>query len=469
MTPRAPDRAVASFDSATGMLRAISRALRGEAFPHLGQGAAQALPVRLSALLPTGLRRQAYARLGGTEGVPPKHLGDVDMETVAEWIVDHYERRPYPGVVIGSSNGAAVHLCTATGMPFLPQTLLMPVAWSGNDPDRPADAMEFGRRVAPPYLERNPDVELHHMHDGNQDRLMVSRMTYFRVKWTALPRAYLRFLTECLEPGAPVVVLADETTWPVTRVDDRHVFQTGACGGLTADEYINGSTRVARYLREQGSRYSGFVAPHPDGVSAEAEWGLDTRLAEDVRRWAGAADRAVATIRTPSPQALAAPTARLMRERIRSAGADGDRLLVESFVMLDPVQARRTGSVPYWSYFPVDESLRMCAEFVERAALAGDPYRDVDILLFPHGVASVGATPPSAWATELADRMSGRVRFVAGTPQRWPAHFDALGRYGLALRRLPSQPQSTSPLPVGEMLNALSDDLVRVEPATIPA
>src|SRR5690606_1798691 len=203
-------------------------ALRGRSFPHLGRGKMRAFPTRYSMLLPESMRRRAYGVFGGMEGIKADRLGDVDMERAAEWVVGHYDAGPYPGVVIGSSNGSLVHLCAETGMPFLPQTVLVPVHWDGNDPDRPDEALRFGEQVAGPLLEANPDTVLHHMHDGNQDRLMISHMTYFRLKWRALPAAYRRFLEERLEPGAPIVFLADDSTWPTTRVGERHVFQTGA-------------------------------------------------------------------------------------------------------------------------------------------------------------------------------------------------------------------------------------------------
>ncbi|MPY81087.1 MAG: hypothetical protein GEV04_22185 [Actinophytocola sp.] len=463
----APDHAVASFDSASAMLRATARGIRGESFDHLGRGPVRALPVKLSAALPGLARRRGFAVAGGTEGVPPRRLGAVDMEDVAAWVVRHYDRDQYPGVLIGPPNGAAVHLCAATGMPFLAQTFLVPVQWSDNDPDHPADAMEFGGRVAGPLLDRNPDVMLHHMHDGNQDRLMVSRMTYFRLKWTALPHAYQRFLAERLAPDAPVVLLADESAWPTTRVGDRHVFQTGARGGLSPEEYVHGSARLAEFLHAQGSRHRRFQAPSPDGVSPEAEWGYDARIGADVRSVATETSHPVVTVRIQSPESLSEPTARLIRQRARDAGGDGDRLVVESFIMLDAARAERSGSVPYWSFFPVQDSLRGCTSFVERAAAAGDPYRDVDVLLFPHGVASVGATPPRSWAQRLRDHVSGTVRFVSGTAERWPAHIDTLGRYGRALRQLPSQPRPSSPLPVDEMRRGLSGDAVGVHPPVL--
>jgi hypothetical protein len=446
-----PSRAVAAFDSATAMLRATANALRGKDFPHVGQSSPRAFPVRMSGLLPVGPRRTAYAVVGAAEGVRPEQLAAIDMSEIASWVAEEYPSRPYPAVVLGSSNGALVHLCAAMGVPWLPQTVLVPVRWGDNDPDDPAAALRFGASVAGPMLERNPDVVLHHMHDGNQDRLMVSWMTYFRLKYASLPVAYARFLESCLAPGAPVIVLDDRSSWPITQVAERHVFQTGAQGGIDAEEYLYGSMRVADFLHAQGSPRRRFVAPDPDGRAAEAEWGLDPSLAPAVARWASRTGHPFVRVRIPSPQSLSAPVASLLRSRLSAAGVPGDRLLVSSFIMLDPVQAERTGSVPYWTFFGVEPARRGALRFV---ASADVPYRDADVLVFPHGVESAGIAQPSAWG-ELGQYLTGRVRLLGGTAERWPAHFDTLARYGPALRALPTL--VPSPLPPLDVRSALTN------------
>ncbi len=95
----------------------------------------------------------------------------------------------YPAVLVGASNGALVHLAAAAGVPWLPQTLLVPVRRPGADPHAPEAALEFGLRFAPALLAANPHVALHQMHDANQDELMVSEMPYFRIKHLRLPPA----------------------------------------------------------------------------------------------------------------------------------------------------------------------------------------------------------------------------------------------------------------------------------------
>src|SRR3954463_12513586 len=94
----APEKAVASFDSASAFLRALARALDGRDFPYLGQSRWKALPVRASALLPPPLRCRAYALASGREGVAVDRLGDIDLDVVADWVTQTYPDRRYPAV-----------------------------------------------------------------------------------------------------------------------------------------------------------------------------------------------------------------------------------------------------------------------------------------------------------------------------------------------------------------------------------
>jgi hypothetical protein len=145
-------------------------ALNGQPFPHLGGSALAGLAVRAASQLPWALLRGVYTRIGASEGISPKRLGDVNLAAVAESFANPYPRRRYPAILLGSSNGALTHLSAAMQVPWLPDTVLVPVARVG-DADRPDQPMEFGHSVASALLDRNPDIVLHHMHDQLQRRL----------------------------------------------------------------------------------------------------------------------------------------------------------------------------------------------------------------------------------------------------------------------------------------------------------
>ncbi|MDP9435058.1 MAG: hypothetical protein M3P93_07645 [Actinomycetota bacterium] len=440
------DRAVADFDSASAMLRATAAALHGRTLPRLGKGRLTGTAVRASAALPLPLRRAAYARVSGAEAVPGDRLGDLDAEAVAAWTVELYPQRRYPAVALGSSNGAAVHLWAALGVPWLPQTWLLPVR-ARTPLDDPRRALEVGERLAAPLLAAAPDLALHHMHDPNHDRLTLQRMAYFRVKRRRLGAANTRFLQDCLAPGGTVVVVDDRSRWPVTRLGDRHVFQFGAQGGATVEEYFSGGPRVAAFLREQGVDRARWDPPEPDDEAAEAEWGLDATLLQDVRRWAAEHGHPVRRIVLDAPEDLSPAVADLHRRWYQQRGLPAERLLVESFVLLDPVAALRSGSVPFWTLFAVQPSVQRLAAYLDATA----PYDEVLGLLFPHGTASIGVAPPAHWELALG-RARRRGQLLSVDPSRFPADFGHLARYSSALERLgpirslPEEPLSLSEL-----------------------
>jgi hypothetical protein len=427
-----PRDVVALFDSATVLHGALTAALRGEPFPHLGNGPVAAAAVRVGGRLPWALVRRVYTRVGASEGVDPDRLGDVDLGAVASWLADGYPRRRYPAVLVGASNGALAHLAAAAQVPWLPGTVLVPVARTG-DPRRPVDALRFGERVAPRLLDRNPDVVLHHMHDPEQDELMVARMTYFRTKWRTLPEAYARFLTG-LAPGAPVVLVDDGSTWPVVRVGDRHVFQTGAQGGV----------EPAGYLRRPHT-------PRPDGEAPEAEWGAEPGFGTAVAAWCAAHGHPLVRLRYTGPQAAAHAVAVVLRDWYRERDEPGDRLLVPSFVLGDPWRTIGAAAVPFWTFFAVQPALRALEAHLARVP----PYRAVDVLLFQHGVCSEGIARPDEWLA-AARRHGAEARLLAVDPRRFPHDVASLGRYGRALAALPRATRPWSPLRVDRALDGLA-------------
>jgi hypothetical protein len=428
------DDAVASFDSASAFLLALARALRGQDFPHLGQPRWKAVPVRASALLPRGLRCRAYAIASGREGNPAERLGDIDLDEVAAWVARTYPDRRYPAVMLGSSNGALTHLAAACGIPWLPQTLLVPVRRRGADPDDMPAALEFGVRHGPTLLKHNPRVALHHMQDANQDPLSSSQMAYFRVKWTELPPAYEAFLDRRLEPGAPLVVVRDTSTWPVTRIGPRHVFQVGAQGGMDADEYLAGPD-----------------VPRPDDVAAEAEWGFAEPLLEPLRGWARRTGHPVVELSYGHPQNPAAAVADTVRDWTRRRGGAAGRLLVSSFVVHDPWRTIATGSVPFWTFFPVEHAARALDSYLDRTS-----YEDVDILLFSHGALSRGLADAHTWQ-RIAGRAHRRGRLLGVDSDQFPADFAVFARYASALRSLPDSGAPFSPMSLGDALKGLRD------------
>ncbi len=153
--------------------------------------------------------------------------------------------------------------------------------------------MKWGMEHARELLDANPELQLHHMHDPNQDRLSIAGMTYFRMKRLRLGETYERFLKNSLPSGGTIFLVECQRTWPTTQVGERHIFQFGALGGATPEEFFHGSERVAEYLERYQSYRRQWDPPVPNGERPEAEWGFEPALRDDVTLSASPASKAI--------------------------------------------------------------------------------------------------------------------------------------------------------------------------------
>jgi hypothetical protein len=445
-----PAKYVANFDSEAAMLRALGNYLRGEDYPMTGSMPRSVEPLMKALVavvnaLPRRVREEVYTWSGRSEAVPPKKLDQVRAEDISQWVVSHYPRRRYPAAVIGSSNGALVHLCAALGIPWLPQTFLIPVRRNMN-PDEPVQEFEWGRGPARSLLAANPELQLHHMFDPNQDRLMARRMAYFRAKRLRLGEAYERFLEENLSEDATLFVAECTLKWPTSRVGERHVFQFGALGGATPEEFLRGSERVEDYLARYRSHRRRWDTPGPDGERPEAEWGFEPILREDVERFAREKGYRVRRIIFEKPEDPSPLVADLYRRWHQERGLPTDQLLVESFILIEPWWALRTGLVPFWMVFNMEPS----AEALERYLDSTAPYDYVNLMLFSHGVDSVGLAPIERWRTILR-RARKRSSFVGVDERKFPRDFATFVRYHADLKKIPTRYPMPGSLPLARL------------------
>jgi len=439
---------IANFDSATAMLRATARYLRGKDFPVLGVMPEALLPVlRLVGAgvnaLPRRLREKVYIYGGWGEAIRPEDLGTVSAGRVARWMVSEYPKRRYPAVAVGSSSGALTHLYAALGIPWLPQTFLVPVRHPGIPVDEPRASLEWGREHAPALLRANPDLALHHMHDPSQDRLMSQRMAYFRVKKLRLGETYERFMEESLAPGGTIFLIECRRAWPTTRVDERHVFQFGALGGATEEEFLRGSRRVEDYLERYGSYRRRWDPPEPDGESPEAEWGFERVLGEDVERFARERGYRLRRVVFEEPEHPSPLVADLYRRWYAERGIPANRLLVESFAVMEPYRALRTGSVPFWMKFNTEPCLERVEEYLDGA----DPYDEIRLMLFSHGVESIGLASIERWR-EVLERARKHGSFVGVDEQKFPRDYATFVRYHVEIKKLRPRYPIPEPLPL---------------------
>jgi hypothetical protein len=427
---RAPNY-IANFDSASAMMRAVARYLDGRDFPTLGVRSAIEPLAPIVNALPHWARGQLYIWSGASEAAPPERMAEVKAERLSAWVASEYPQRQYPAVFIGSSNGAVVHLACALDAPFLPQTFLIPVRRSGIDADDPAADCAWGREPGRRLLEANPDLQLHHMHDANQDRLMIQRMTYFRVKRRSLGARYTRFLEQRLRPGGTIFVVECERRWPVRIVGPRHYFQPGAMGGLEPEEYLHGSPRVADYLARYGSRRRRWEPPPTDDEQPEAEWGFEPALRDELEALAARRGYRLRRIVFRDPEDLSPLVADLHRWWYARRDIIERRLVADSFIVMEPYWTLRTASIPWWAKFGVQPSAERLERYIEDAG----PFDEIGVMLFSHGIRGAGFAPIERWRVILA-RARRRGFFIGVDEARYPRDFATFKRYHEEMRRI---------------------------------
>ncbi|HEY9761493.1 MAG TPA: hypothetical protein V6D07_03150 [Trichocoleus sp.] len=406
---------VIGLDSATAALQATAQYLHGKElrsgglFPPLSVSFSRAL-----SHLPNRVVESISTWSGWLDASFPWILDGVRAETMSRWVVNQYPKRAYPGAMIGSSNGAAVHLCAALGIPWLPQTLLICLRHFV-DRDDPQQELAWAKEPTRRLLQHNPELWNYQMHDANQDRLKVGHVTYFRVKRTRLGEQYKQFLLQTLEPGATLFLLECEYKWWATQAGERHSFQFGGKGKLTPTDYFQPSPQIAQFLQERGSKHRQWNPPAADGWWPESEWGFDPALREDVEAFAREHGFQVRRICFNDPQDLSPWVADLYRWWYQQRGMPSDRLFVESFVYLQPWWALKLGLVPYWSVFNDRNSLELLNGYLEST----QPFDEIYMNLFSNGLEAVGIATIEEWRTVL-EHACKQGSFIGVDEQKYP-------------------------------------------------
>ncbi len=438
---------IIGLDSATAVLQATAKCLQGQEFA--AGGFAPSLLgslINAASYLPRPLVQKTATFAGWLDASSPRVVKQIRSETMARWVVKQYPQQRYPGVLIGSSNGAATHLSAALGMPFLPQTLLVCLRHS-NDIDDPRAQLKWANAKAQQLLSQNPDLWVYQLHDPNQDRLKVGHVTYFRLKRSRLGEQYKRFLKENLVPGGTIFLVDCQYQWLESHLGDRHVFQFGGKGGLEPEDYFRDSQELTDFLQRQGSKYHTWHPPEPDGYWPESEWGFEPSLRADVMEFAREHGLRVCRIVFNDPQDLSPLVADLYRWWYQVRGLPSDRLLVESFTYLHPWWALRLGLIPYWAVFNDQTSLDHLNQYLDTAP----PYDEIYANLFSNGLESLGMASIDQWQSMLG-RAIKQGSFVGVNPDTYPADNASFIRHYTDLKKL----EGRYPMPEAMTLQQLN-------------
>ncbi|MBD3422236.1 MAG: hypothetical protein GF398_19150 [Chitinivibrionales bacterium] len=271
----------------------------------------------------------------------------------------------------------------------------------------------------PGFLESNPGVAVYQMHDPVQDRLMVAKIAYLRVKYLRLPAAYRAFIKRNLEPGGALLVSDCSFQWPMHRIDEGHYFQLGGYGSVSPQEYRECSERTDTFLSEQESTFTSWKTGRIDGQRPEAEWGFVRSLYDDIRN-TGAS---VAKVAYASPEDLSTFVADCHHAWYQARGISPTTLLVDCFANIDPYTAMQAYAVPYWLVFNTSISREALQSYT-----ASHAFDRVRVVLMANGITGIGAVTIQEWQSAL-QQASHDINFVGIDKDAYPNDLASFGSY----------------------------------------
>lgn len=445
---------VANFDSCSALVKALANYLHGYDFSGVGGLPGNEHLARFINALPWEFQKRAYVKGSSHEALDPEKTGKVRAEEFSEWATGLYPKRKYSTILIGSANGAAVHLGAAIGAPWLPQTFMIPVKAPENlSIDEPKKQMEWAKKPAEDLLKNNKDLQLHHMMDPSQDRPMLDAIAYFRVKRLQLGEAYKKFITEHLEKHGTILIIGCQKTWLGKKVGDRHFFQFGGLGGITPEEYYKGSDEITEFLKKEGSAVLRWDAPQPDGEIRESEWGFEPKLKDDIYNFASEHDYKVQRLIFNEPEDLSPFVADLYHWWYGEQHIIADTLIADMFFLIDPYWTIRTGSVPFWLAFNAKYSINRLKQYVQQ----NDNFDNIYMLPFSNGVEASGiATEEDLMSALALAKKSGN--FIGSKPHKYPYDFGIFLSYQKDFKKKIMSRYPTAPALTLQQLQAFFDN-----------
>ncbi|HTJ36509.1 MAG TPA: hypothetical protein VL738_25095 [Dactylosporangium sp.] len=325
----------------------------------------------------------------------------LDAGVVARWLVGQLPPGRYNGLVIGSPHGAALHLASALGVPWLPAAFELPTAdiatHDGMSPNGVgadgAAAAKAGERNARGILDANPDVTVRQVYDPVWRGWSATSTAYAVVRWQRLPEAYRELVADRLRPGAPIIVTRDVSRWLTLAGPAGYSFQLGGrATGLTPGDYYDRRTANGPVPGLSGK------GTEEGPQDSDGERSVDRGFVEDLRRFASAHGHPVRQVLYRHPDVLSGAVADVYRDWLRAGSRTGNRLVVECGRLLDPWHVVRAGLVPYWCEYPLRSAVRALSWW-----LAGsEPFTCVDVLPEPPGVALPTTAPLAEWEAVAA-------------------------------------------------------------------
>ncbi len=352
-------------------------------------------------IFPPGVARFVISRFQTISGLPPSVLENFSIDALVQERLNDYAQLSgnFPAITMGAAlGGATTYLSLAVGGPFLPQAFVVTVKRGSTT----GDANEYLHRSLEAALRiatDNPNLLTIQHFDPVHDGWLTRFVNHVRFKLLDLPTGYREFIKTHLQPGGSVLFLEGGASWLRFRLGPRSVFQVGGWGGISAEEFIEGSERLEKYSRQTGLKHSGWkLEGFPLERGPESEWGSEPGFSAAVESFCRQEGYRFVRVRLPQPNDFSRLANSAARALLEKQGETPGGVLVEMFSQFDATAARRAGLLPLWLVFNTEDSLDFLEQMKSRFP-AGEP-----VFFSPLSTFSItpDLVPFHAWETALA-------------------------------------------------------------------
>ncbi|MGB2894980.1 MAG: hypothetical protein WBB65_02300 [Anaerolineales bacterium] len=444
-----------SAESASPVLtRLIAGVLSGQPETVFNFNAFEKIGLALLNRLPVSVARAVVRQQFRWTALPPHKAEKLQVEQLIAARLADYDGvdGQFDAILVGSAmGGATAHLAAVLGAPFLPQPFILGLR-GGSPEDEVPPHFALTSRVAERILEMNPEVSAIGHFDPIHDGWLTRVVSHLRLKLIDLPRGYREFLRNKLKPGGTIVYLHCDARWLQYRLGSRQVYQIGGWGGISPQEFIEGSERIDRALAESGSKHrGGWGLPGQEPAEEpESEWGSEPGLDRALEAFALEQGYNFERITFDNPQGFSRLAFLAHEELYRRQGREAGGVVVETFTQYDPQLVLSAGLLPLWLIFNTTDSrefLETQSQFFPR----GKPVYFSGLVTLSH---TPDMVPWAGWA-EVLEGFSWTS--IGARPSRYPEDLISLWRWSERLRDLapPSAGAKSSTLPLSALLDLI--------------
>ena len=438
------------------LTRAINAGLQGKYSDSYLFGKSEKAALMLLGALPQSFAKWIIPRFQTQSALTCAKVEKVNLSNlVAERLADYTDLKgKFRSITLGLGiGGAAGHLALALNSPFLPQSFVLTLRGG----TKSGDIQEYFYRsidIARKITKFNPQlISIQHF-DTIHDGWLTRSVNHLRLKLIELPIKYKNFICKFLEPGGEVVYLEGKSRWLQYVVGDYNYFQVGGWGGISSNEFIEGSERISKFRKENNLGEKPWkLSENTPILGFESEWGSAPELLEDIKGFCQREGFKLIRISFDNPHdfaklAFLSQKMLLEKNEIKPRG-----VIIEMFSQYDLTAVREAGLVPLWLIFNTHDSLNFLKEMIS--------YFPKDIKMFFSPLATFTATPDMVSYGEWEESLNSfQWDNIGCRSTHYPADTKALIRWAEPLREWSKQNKvRLEKFLSGEDLSRLSDSI----------